>query len=173
MLDALGNIGDFIGGIAVVVTLLYLAHQVRQNTKSTQSASYQAIVSSMSAFSRELAFEEDRSDLFIKGMRRPRELSESEQVRFSLLMTSFLRSMENIHFQYESKAIPDDVWEGWAYRIAVSVQAPGCRDWWRQEHQAYSRGFRKFVDEEAMLRTIETTDLGVDLAPDKAVELGN
>ena len=32
MLDALGNIGDFLRGIGVVITLLYLAAQIRQNT---------------------------------------------------------------------------------------------------------------------------------------------
>ena len=170
MLDALGNIGDFIGGIAVVVTLLYLAHQVRQNTKSTHSASYQAIVSSMSVFSRELAFEEERSDLFIKGLLRPDELTESEQIRFSLLMTSYFRSMENIHFQYQSHAIPDDVWEGWAHRIATSVQTPGCRAWWQKEERAYSGRFRKYINEEAMLVEKEPFSLGVNLTPNKSLE---
>ena len=33
-LQDLGSIGDFIGGIAVIITLLYLANQIRQNTNS-------------------------------------------------------------------------------------------------------------------------------------------
>ena len=32
MLEALGNIGDFVGGIGVVATLVYLVIQIRQNT---------------------------------------------------------------------------------------------------------------------------------------------
>ena len=36
-LETLGNMGDFFGGIAVLVTLLYLAVQIRSNTKATQS----------------------------------------------------------------------------------------------------------------------------------------
>ena len=36
MLDELGNIGDFLGGLAVVVTLVYLALQIRQNTATTR-----------------------------------------------------------------------------------------------------------------------------------------
>ena len=170
MLDALGNIGDFIGGIAVVITLLYLAHQVRQNTKSTHSASYQAIVSSMSVFSRELAFEPERSELFIKGLLNPDELTDSERTRFSLLMTSYFRSMENIHFQYESGAIPDDVWQGWSYRIAVSVQAPGCTKWWRQEQRAYSGRFRKYINNEAMHAEVDPVYLGNDMTPSRPFE---
>jgi hypothetical protein len=44
ILEALGNLGDFIGGIAVVATLVYLALQVRQNTAALRTASWQAVV---------------------------------------------------------------------------------------------------------------------------------
>jgi len=36
----LGNYGEFFGAIAVVVTLIYLAGQLRQNTNALRSASY-------------------------------------------------------------------------------------------------------------------------------------
>jgi hypothetical protein len=32
VLEDLGNLGDFLGGIAVIATLIYLAIQIRQNT---------------------------------------------------------------------------------------------------------------------------------------------
>jgi len=37
MLEDLGNLGDFIGGIAVIATLIYPALQVRNNTRSTEA----------------------------------------------------------------------------------------------------------------------------------------
>lgn len=166
MLEDLGNAGDFIGGIAVVVTLLYLAYQVRQNTKSTHSASYQAIVSNMSAFSRELAFVGERSEIFRKGMMQPEELTISERTRFYLLMTSYFRSFENIHFQYQSKAIPDDVWEGWAYRIASSLKTPGCLIWWQQDQNVYSGRFRTYINEEAMHIEAKALSLTAEFVPD-------
>ncbi len=168
MLEALGNLGDFIGGIAVVVTLLYLAYQVRQNTNSTHSASYQAIVSTMAGFSRELAYEEERSEVFFKGLTNPDDLSPSERNRFALLMTSYFRSLENIHFQYQSKAIPEDVWEGWAYRIAGSLKAPGCLYWWEREQQVFSGRFRKFVNEEAMSAEADPPPLLTDFVSGEA-----
>ena len=39
----LGNYGEFIGAVAVVVTLVYLAAQIRQNTKQLASSSLQAL----------------------------------------------------------------------------------------------------------------------------------
>lgn len=39
ILDALGNIGDFVGGIGVVATLIYLVLQIRQNTRQLEQNS--------------------------------------------------------------------------------------------------------------------------------------
>ena len=41
MLEDLGNLGDFLGGIAVIATLIYLAIQLRQNTRILQSVGEQ------------------------------------------------------------------------------------------------------------------------------------
>ena len=45
-LEDLGNIGEFVAAIAVVVSLLYLAIQIRQNTKTVRTSTYQAILDS-------------------------------------------------------------------------------------------------------------------------------
>ncbi len=41
-LTQLANLGEFIGGVAVVVTLVYLAAQVRQNTNAIKVSSYRS-----------------------------------------------------------------------------------------------------------------------------------
>ena len=43
MLEAPGNFGDFIGRIAVIVTLIYLANQVRLQTAALRTANRQDI----------------------------------------------------------------------------------------------------------------------------------
>jgi hypothetical protein len=45
-LQDLGNLGELISAIAVVVWLAYLAVQIRQNTKSVRTSTYQAILDS-------------------------------------------------------------------------------------------------------------------------------
>jgi hypothetical protein len=39
----LGNIGEFVAAIAVVVTLVYLAIEVRQHSQSTRAATYSEV----------------------------------------------------------------------------------------------------------------------------------
>ena len=47
----LGNFGEFFGAIAVVVTLIYLAGQLRQNTRALRSSTYEAWQQSTGAWS--------------------------------------------------------------------------------------------------------------------------
>ena len=49
-LEELGNLGDFLGGIGVIVTLVYLAVQIRSNTQTVRVASLEAVVNSRSQF---------------------------------------------------------------------------------------------------------------------------
>ena len=45
-LNELGSLGEFISGIAVVVTLIYLAAQIRHNTRAVRSSMHHAMIDS-------------------------------------------------------------------------------------------------------------------------------
>jgi hypothetical protein len=51
-LSDLGNLGEFLGGIGVIVTLAYLAIQIRRNTQEVRSASLDAVAASHFEFQR-------------------------------------------------------------------------------------------------------------------------
>jgi hypothetical protein len=43
-LEDLGNIGEFVAAAAVIVSLIYLAVQIRQNTKSLRASTFQGAI---------------------------------------------------------------------------------------------------------------------------------
>ena len=55
MYQTLGQLGDFIGGIGVVLTLLYLAYEIHQNSKQTKVAASQSVMQSLSDYYRSAA----------------------------------------------------------------------------------------------------------------------
>jgi hypothetical protein len=44
-LEQLASIGEIVSGIAVIISLVYLAIQIKTNTEAERSATYQSIVS--------------------------------------------------------------------------------------------------------------------------------
>ena len=55
MLEALGNVGDFLGGLGVVVTLFYLASQIRQSNLTVATNAGHSVLAAMSEALRALA----------------------------------------------------------------------------------------------------------------------
>ena len=47
-LERLALLGEFVGGFFVIVSLVYLAHQVRQNTRSLRTENYARVLDRMS-----------------------------------------------------------------------------------------------------------------------------
>jgi hypothetical protein len=86
----LGNYGEFIGAIAVVATLIYLATQIRQNNELLRSGSRQTLVSNDVT---SLAANLEYADVFAK-FASEQELSAEEQLRLSFMFALDLRNRE-------------------------------------------------------------------------------
>lgn len=147
MLDALGNIGDFVGGIAVVVTLIYLAMQVRQNTRSTRLASMQSTmlaaqnVAILPAQNRELA------RVVRVGLTAPDELDEDEFQQFRYYLMSLLRVHEDMFVQHRAGVIDDETWTARSSSLRTILSTPGGRRLW-DSTRAYRDDFKSWMEAE-------------------------
>ena len=146
MIEVLGSLGSFVGGFGVIISVIYLALQIRQNTKSLSSAAYQQIVASISDWSREVAMDPATVHIITSGINGDGELTPAELAQFDLLMVSLLRNYENVHFQYLSGALPESSWMGWSSRILGTLNNPGAKCWWQRQKGAYAQSFQQFVD---------------------------
>ncbi len=93
----LGALGEFIGAIAVVVTLGYLAVQVRLSSKSTKSNAIAQAASDHLANMRSLAENPALANAFEKA-HRGEALDPPESTQFSWWFLCFLRGVET-HIQ--------------------------------------------------------------------------
>lgn len=145
-LEAMGNIGEIIGGIAVVVSLVYLAIQMKQNTMSVRSATYQAIVASAAACNVTLTQSKDLARIFRIGSDDPSALDEDERVQYWFLCSQFLDIYENLYLQYHHGTIGDDYWVPRSVSYLELFKAPGFAMNWRERRTDYAVPFREFVD---------------------------
>jgi hypothetical protein len=160
MLNTLGNIGDFLGGIGVVVTLVYLAMQIRQNTASGRAAAYQEATKALSDWSSSLARDSASMRIFLLGAEDSDELDELERQQFRLLIMSLFRHFENLHFQYLQGAMDRDTWAGWRQRISGTLGGVGVMRFWRGQKSVFSPKFQDFIERAAQDR--DGTPFGED-----------
>jgi hypothetical protein len=63
----LGSLGELVGAVAVVLSLIYLATQIRQNTQATRAASYEDVAQGVRAFMALIANDEGVADIYLRG----------------------------------------------------------------------------------------------------------
>jgi hypothetical protein len=80
-LEQLGLIANIIGAIAIVITLVYLAIQIKDNARSSRSAAVTDATTAMQAFYQELGSNPATSKLFLEAVTNPGALSQQDQTR--------------------------------------------------------------------------------------------
>jgi hypothetical protein len=78
--------GEFIGGIAVVVSLIYLASQIRQNSRLMRASTASATIATNTDFSGLVVQDSEVARIFREGMADRSSLSEDDMQRFDCLL---------------------------------------------------------------------------------------
>jgi hypothetical protein len=128
-LDVLGNLGDFIGGIAVLVTLIYLALQIRQNTAALKTASRQSIAAGYRENNR-LRLDPAAALAWTKGLTSFPDLSFEENNYFSTLIIDEALFFQGAFALYESGQLEEATYGPYLAWFSSVVATPGGTVWW-------------------------------------------
>jgi len=123
--EAIGAIGEVVGAVAVVLTLVYLAVQLRQNTNALKTNTWQSIQDAEQRFDEFLSRDHHLLEVWIKGHQDRNSLSESEQLQFFLLNKQLLDQFQTHHYHYEKGMIDEDLWSSWERTFVDDLQKWG------------------------------------------------
>lgn len=141
--EALGAIGELVGAAAVLITLVYLALQMRQNTKAVRIAARTTLQDAFSGVADLLASSPEIAELYLKGCVDYRTLSRTDRLRFSSVLQNYLFSIDMLHEQAsEGMMETTSVLE----RIRPLFKQPGVRDWWSQNSGLFRPTFVRTVE---------------------------
>lgn len=144
--NAVSAIAQILAAIGVILTVVYLAIQIRKNTHATHSQTYQLATASLAEMAAIVGTDKELARIFLTGMENPKQLKDDEFVQFGYLGISLFRRFENVFFQYQSGMINDDFWTGHRDNILWFFHRPGMQLWWKDRKFAFSKSFREFLD---------------------------
>jgi len=159
-LNELGTIGEIISSIGVIVSLVYLAVQIRKNTETERTSTYQSVVSDFGSLNRTMASNAELSCLYVKAMEKFGDLDSDEKARVSQLFFATFHYFENMYYQYRKGYLEEDVWCGWKRLMLTYYASPGFQTWWSVRRVVFSESFGEFLD---------TSELDIDVASYKDV----
>ena len=143
--DALGAIGEVVGAAAVVLTLGYLAIQIRQSGKSSRQQSYHDLVTRRSEFYNKMVESNDVAAIVIAGSRGD-SMNEVDAQRFTSSMLNYVSHFQDVYLQRRIGLVEESVWLAERQFLAVMMGLPGFVEWWQAATQYFMPDFVNEVD---------------------------
>ena len=153
-IEDLGSIGELISSIAVLVSLIYLAIQIRRSTDTSRTSTYQAVVAEFAALNRAMSVTPNLSALFAGALEDFDSLDPNDRATISQLFFVVFHNFENMYYQYRKGYLEDDVWIGWKRLMLTYHSRPGFQSWWKMRSDVYSPSFVEFLATEQLDRPV-------------------
>ena len=142
--EAISAVAEIIGAIAVVVTLAYLAVQIRDSTQMARSATRQAIAETAMTHGSDLVADKELMAALLKDL-KGQDIDEVNWTRLMAHNYITMRHYENIHYQHLAGMIEPDEWRGFRKNLEAVLEWRSIRQFWENEGHYYSDAFRAEV----------------------------
>ena len=147
LLSDLASLGSFVSGVAVLVSLVYLASQVRQGTKATRSEIHQNILTGWFSAGNLVA---QHAEVFAKGLLVDGAgfdaMSDAEKLVFVTVAMGMFRHYENVFLQNREGYVRSEDWNAWTKHLLMYFSMPGVQYWWKMRPASFSPAFVAFLE---------------------------
>jgi hypothetical protein len=144
-LESWGLVAEVVSAIAVVLSLIFVGLQVRQNSEAQMQTGTQAVVTEYNNGIRALSADPNLVCLYVRGSQDYFALSGAERVRFSSYFLSMFNVQQQIHRLRLDGAIDEDIWRGFDSQLKDVVRLPGVYQWFETRAHWYGQDFRAYI----------------------------
>lgn len=134
----LGSLGELIAAIATVITLAYLAVQIRQSAKATRQSAFHSALESGLMLRLELIREPEVAAMYLRGLADHESLSREGLLRFNMLMQSMFENLREIYEQHRRGDGDEATWQSQGPLFGWLLAQPGGEWAWRRYAEAYA-----------------------------------
>ena len=127
--EAVGSIAEALGAVGVIVTLLYLALQIRQNTRVAKADFFYRTIDGTIDFNLRVAASDELPDLFWKALEDPDSLTDSEERRTRHLMSGVFRHGERVYYAWRDGFVGEDIFRAQMRLQTRLALTPGGQRW--------------------------------------------
>ena len=140
----LGSIGEIIGALAVIATLVYLSRQIAQANNATHRQMYSQAATAVSEFWLNLAREPELHSLFRNMLAAPESLTKADLERAFLVMDSYLALMESyyLHNRQFGEVLSQERWQRVLKQL---LNTQGGRAYWPKRQYAFQQEFADYL----------------------------
>lgn len=142
----LGNYGEFIGAIGVVVTLGYLAIQIRQNTRSNRVSAELECLKMLTDWVGRISASKDVQRLWDIVADGSEPLSPEDSRQYIWLKGEFGWITQTAFIQHRRGFLSKEAWAEFERMQVGMLQDELTKEWWQNRETPYSTEFVAYID---------------------------
>jgi hypothetical protein len=140
------EIAEIISTIAVVIGLVFVGFELRQNTLMQRVTATQTLAAEYQRALDVMAYEHDAACIYVQGINGLDNLDDVERLRFFVILFQIFRSAEQLHYYSVEGMVEPRIWRGFEEQITEVAQLPGVQQWWTIRRDWFSDDFQTHLD---------------------------
>jgi len=144
--EAIGAISETLATLAVVISLIYLAIQIKiQNQESRVQSVHQINETFREVVS--LMVPPQEAGLMLAASKNFEALSDVDQYRFTMLYLCVLKNIEEAEYHYRHKRLDSEIWSGLKNQMTDFHSFKASKIVWNKRKHHFSEPFQTFVEQ--------------------------
>jgi len=145
-LGDLADVAEIVSAVGVILSLIYLAIQIRQNTTSVRAASFQELLNHVAMLNLRLVDDPVLAKLRVNALTQDFDAASPEGARWRAFSLVAINHWFHAYSQHREGTISDEQWKVLSGGVRRSVRT--VQSTWVTTRENYPEDFRRYIDAE-------------------------
>src|SRR5262249_50809788 len=128
--EMISAIGQMLGAIGVIISIVYLAAQIRNQNKESQRQAMHVLTTHWSDLNRTLVENPEMAVLWLRALRSFDDLDAKSKLRFGAHLGRFLRFADSLYLNVQDGMLDKRLWRGYERANPQSGTDPAVPTMW-------------------------------------------
>lgn len=146
-LKKIALIVEILGGVAILISLIFVGIQLKDNTKATRSSTATATIGTMTDWYVTMGTNAEASSSFWKFLSDPNSMTKEEQLQHIYNLHGLLLTFQNSYYLALEGTLDERIPESLNQVIIGVKDQPGFQLYWKARKSIFFKEYRDYVDE--------------------------
>ena len=144
--DAVGAMAELVGASGVILSLVYVATQVRQGARATRLDTAVRVMETTVTLTLPLTESREFSHRVMAALQGEALETPGDRMHVHAWFFATLKTVENAHYLFERGVLEEEVWSNWEDWWSYWLRLPGFTQYWDDRRFVFRKSFRAVVD---------------------------
>src|SRR5947207_11977893 len=136
--EMISAVGQMLGAVGVIISMVYLAAQIRNQNKESRRAAMNVLTTHWSDLNRSLVDDPDFAALWLRALQSFDQLDSTPKLRFGAHLGRFLRFADSLYLGVLDGTLDKRLWRGYERTLADNLAYPGFQTWWATRKHSHT-----------------------------------